>query len=174
MTPRVLVTYASKHGATAEIANKIKETLLQAGLFVDLIPMEEVTNPSPYQAVVLGSAVYIGHWRRVAVRFLKEHEQALIQKQVWMFSSGPTGKGDPEKLLNGWTLPENIQSLVDRIKPRDIAVFGGLLDVDKMRFWEKWIIRNVKAPLGDFRDWEAIETWAKEIAEAMKEPVPVS
>lgn len=172
MTPRVLVTYASKHGATAEIAKKIKETLLQAGLFVDLMPMEQVTNPSPYQAVVLGSAVYIGHWRRAATRFLKEHEEALTKKQIWMFSSGPTGKGDPEKLLNGWKFPENVQPIIDRIKPRDIAVFGGSLDENKMRFWEKWIIRNVKAPVGDFRDWAAIEGWALEIAEALKVQEP--
>ncbi|MBK7407930.1 MAG: flavodoxin domain-containing protein [Saprospirales bacterium] len=165
MNPRVLVTYASKHGATADIANKIHEILKQAGLSADILPMDEVTNPSPYQAIVLGSAVYIGQWRRAAIRFLKAHEQALTEKQVWMFSSGPTGHGDPEKLLNGQKLPEGLQPIVARIQPRDIEVFGGVLDEDKMHFWEKWIIKNVKAPVGDFRDWAVIEAWAQGIAE---------
>lgn len=171
MTARVLVTYASKHGATAGIAEKIQKTLLQSGLFADLLPMDEVTNPSPYDAIVLGSAVYIGRWRRDAVRFLKENQQALTEKQVWIFSSGPTGPGDPEKLLEGWLIPSNVKPMADRIQPRDIAVFGGTLEPEKMNFFEKWIIKNIKATTGDFRDWTAIEEWAREIASALKEGV---
>lgn len=173
MTARVLVTYASKHGATAEIAEKIRETLLRNNLFVDILPMDEVTNPSPYQAVVLGSAVYVGQWRRSAVRFIKEHKQALTEKQVWIFSSGPTGAGDPEALLHGWKAPSNVKPIVDQINPRDVAVFGGTLDESRMNFFEKWIIGKVKAPVGDFRNWEAIEQWAKGIATELKAAVAV-
>jgi menaquinone-dependent protoporphyrinogen oxidase len=173
MTARVLVTYASKHGATAEIAEKIKSTLLQHGLFADILPADEVTNPAPYQAVVLGSAVYVGQWRRSAVRFLREHRQALAEKQVWIFSSGPTGKGDPESLLNGWTVPTNVKPVVEELHPRDVAVFGGTLSDGKMNFFEKWITRKVKAPVGDFRNWDAIEEWAQGIASDLKDSVAV-
>lgn len=171
MTARVLVTFASKHGATAEIAEKIKSTLLQHGLFADIMPMDEVTNPSPYQAVVLGSAVYVGQWRRSAVRFLHQHKQALTEKEVWIFSSGPTGNGEPESLLKGWTVPANVKPVLEQLKPRDVAVFGGTLSDAKMNFFEKWIIRKVKAPVGDYRNWEAIEAWAKGIASDLKAAV---
>ena len=58
--------------------------------------------------------------------------------------------------------------MVDQIKPRDIAVFHGNLSVEKMNFLEKGVIKNVKAPVGDFRDWEAITAWATSIVEALR------
>lgn len=165
---KVLVAYASKHGATAEIAERIGETLRQAGLAADVLPANRVSDLTPYKAVVLGSAVYIGQWRREAARFLKANEQALAGRPVWLFSSGPTGEGDPVALVQGWRLPKGLQPIADRIRPRDIAVFHGALDAQKMGPIEKWMIKNVKAPLGDFRKWEAITAWAAAIAAALK------
>jgi menaquinone-dependent protoporphyrinogen oxidase len=164
MDKRVLVTFATKHGATAEIAEKIGEVLQQAGLEADVLPMDRATDPAAYQAVILGSAVYIGRWRKEAAKFLQANEQSLAEKPVWLFSSGPTGEGDPVELLRGWRLPGKLQPIVDRIQPRDIAVFHGATDVNKLNFIEKWMIKNVKAPVGDFRDWEAITSWATAIA----------
>jgi menaquinone-dependent protoporphyrinogen oxidase len=164
MDRRVLVTFATKHGATAEIAEKIGEVLQQAGLEADVLPVDHATDLAAYQAVILGSAVYIGRWRKEAVKFLQANEQSLAEKPVWLFSSGPTGEGDPVELLQGWRLPGKLQSIVDRIQPRDIAVFHGATDVNKLNFIEKWMLKNVKAPVGDFRDWEAITSWATAIA----------
>lgn len=168
MNPQILIAYASKHGGTTEIAEMIGKTLQEAGLDVEVLPVEEVRNLSHYRAVVLGSAVYIGLWRKKAARFLKENELILAKKPVWIFSSGPTGEGNPEALLQGWKFPPNLQPILDRLKPRDIAVFGGTLEADRMSFWEKWIIKNVKAPVGDFRDWDAIGKWAEGIAKSLK------
>ena len=89
MDNQVLVTYASKYGATAEIAEKIGEVLGQAGLHTDVQPVEEVSDLTPYKAVILGSAVYIGRWRRSAVKFLEANENLLAERMVWFFSSGP-------------------------------------------------------------------------------------
>jgi menaquinone-dependent protoporphyrinogen oxidase len=169
MNDQVLVAYATKYGATAEIAEKIGEVLRQAGLRTDVLPADSVGDLSPYQAVVLGSAVYIGQWRKEAAKFLKANENALAGKPVWLFSSGPTGAGDPAELMQGWQFPGKLQPVADRIGPRDIAIFHGAVDANKLNFIEKWMLKNVKAPTGDFRDWEAITAWATAIADELKE-----
>lgn len=168
MNNKVLVTYASKYGATEEIAQKISEVLDDAGLPTNVSPVKQVSDFSNYNAIVLGSAVYIGQWRKEAVKFLKANETELAKKQVWLFSSGPTGEGDPVKLLEGWHFPKGQQEIADRIQPRDIAVFHGNVNTNKLNFLHKWMVGKVESPVGDFRDWEAITTWANSIAEALK------
>jgi menaquinone-dependent protoporphyrinogen oxidase len=172
MENKVLVAYATKYGATAEIADKIGEVLRQAGLQVDVLPADRAGDLGSYRAVVLGSAVYIGQWRKEAAKFLKANESVLAEKPVWLFSSGPTGEGDPAELVQGWRLPGKLQLIADRIQPRDIAVFHGAVDANKLNFLEKWMLKNVKAPAGDYRDWEAITAWATAIAEELQGPHP--
>ena len=92
---RILVAYATKYGATAEIAEKIGQVLDEAGVPVDVVPVKKVKALDSFSAIVLGSAVYIGRWRKEAVNFLKKNEKALTERDVWLFSSGPTGEGDP-------------------------------------------------------------------------------
>jgi menaquinone-dependent protoporphyrinogen oxidase len=164
MDNHVLVAYATKYGATAEIAEKIGQVISQAGLRTDVLPADRVSDLTFYNAVILGSAVYIGRWRKDAAKFLKANETALAKKPVWLFSSGPTGKGDPAELAQGWRFPGKLQPIADRIAPRDIAVFKGAVDLDKLKFIERWMLKNVKAPAGDFRDWETITAWAADIA----------
>jgi menaquinone-dependent protoporphyrinogen oxidase len=169
MQDRVLVAYASKYDATAEIAEKIGEVIRQEGFQVDVLPAEKAADVSPYKAVVLGSAVYIGAWRKQAAEFLKVNEPALSEMPVWFFSSGPTGEGDPVERLQGWRFPESLQPVADRVKPRDTVVFHGMLNIKKMNFLEKWVTNKMKAPVGDFRDWQAVAAWAAGIAEALKQ-----
>ena len=168
MDDRVLVAYATKHGATAEIAEKIGQTLREAGLPADVLPANRVGDLTPYKAVVLGSAVYIGQWRKEAVAFLKANEKALAGRPVWLFSSGPTGKGNPEELTKGWRFPKALQPISDRIQPRDLALFHGALDPKTLSQVEKWMIKKVKAPLGDFRVLDAVNSWASVIAGTLK------
>jgi len=168
MNAHVLVAFAGKHGSTAEIADKIGQTLREAGLQTDVSPVKRVGDLSAYKAVVLGSAIYIGQWRKEAVRFLKANEMALAGRPLWLFSSGPTGSGDPLELLKGWRFPKALQPVFDRVKPRGIAVFHGMIDVKKAGFFERWVIKKVKAPVGDFRDWNAIASWAAAIAKELK------
>ena len=174
MDKQVLVTYATKYGGTAEIAERIGQVLREAGLRAEVLPTGRVGDLSSYKAVVLGSAVYIGQWRKEAVKFLKANETVLAEQLVWLFSSGPTGEGDPVELTKGWRFPKAQQPIADRIGPRDIAVFHGVLDKKKLNLIEKWMIKNVKAPLGDFRDWDAITSWATAIADVLKEKVLAS
>ena len=169
MDTQVLVTYATKYGATAEIAEKIGQVLGQAGLRTDVLPTDRVRELHSYKVVVLGSAVYIDRWRKEAATFLKANEKVLAEQLVWLFSSGPTGEGNPVELTKGWHFPKALQPIADRIQPRDIAVFHGAINMKKLNLIEKWMINNVKAPLGDFRDWDAITSWATAIADVLKE-----
>ena len=168
MDKQVLVAYATKYGATVEIAEKIGQVLRQAGLPTDVLPAGSVGDLSPYRAVVLGSAVYIGQWRKEAAKFLEANEQDLAQLPVWLFSSGPTGEGDPVELMSGWTFPGGQKEIVDRIGPRDIAIFHGAVNMDRMSLADRLILKGVKAAVGDFRDWETITAWAAGIAETLK------
>ncbi len=167
MSKKVLVAYGSKYGATAEIAGRIGEVLSAAGFAVDVLSAEKVQDLTAYDAVVLGSAVYAGSWRKEAARLLTSQEQALAGRPVWLFSSGPTGEGDPLTLLNGWRIPDALRPVAERIGARDIAVFHGVIDMQKLSLPERLIIKGIKAPTGDFRDWPAIIAWAEGIGRAL-------
>ncbi len=173
MNHKILVTYATQYGATAEIAEKIGAVLRQAGLQADIVPVDNVHDLSAYQAVILGSGVYIGQWDKKAAAFLKTHEKSLAERPVWLFSSGPTGKGDPLALMKGQRIPAALQPVADRIRPRDMAVFHGFINPGKINFLAKWVIKNmVKAPFGDYRDWDSIARWANGIAGALQHAEP--
>lgn len=160
----VLIAYASKYGSTAEIARRIARVLKEEGLKVQLLEAGDVDQVTEYDAVVLGSAVYAGQWRKSAAELLLSRESAFSSIPVWLFSSGPTGEGDPEEIMNGWNFPESLQEAAVRIQPRGKAFFHGVLDTDQLSLPEKLIVKGLGAPLGDFRDWETIENWARTIA----------
>jgi menaquinone-dependent protoporphyrinogen oxidase len=168
MEQKILVAYASKYGATAEIAERIGEVIRRSHPNVDVVNAKQVKDPASYPVVVLGSALYMGQWHKEAAKFLQDNEAELARKNVWLFASGPSGKGDPKELAAGMYLPKSLQPVVERIKPREFAVFHGNVDPRKINFLEKWILRQVKAETGDFRDWQAIERWAASIAKAVK------
>jgi menaquinone-dependent protoporphyrinogen oxidase len=168
MSDKVLVAYGSKHGMTGEIAERIGKVIRDAGFAVDVSPAGTAKSPADYRAVILGSGVYAGMWRRQAAKYLRTHEAELAKKPVWLFSSGPTGSGDLEKLLGGWSFPGGLRAVAERIKPRGTVVFRGAFDEAKAGFFEKWIMKKVKAEYGDFRDWPVIEAWAQEIATTLK------
>ena len=163
---RVLVAYASKYGATAGIAERIGEVLRRQRVQADVVSAEHAGDLTPYTAVVVGSGVYAGNWLKGAAAFLTCHEAELAARQVWLFSDGPTGEGDPVALMKGWRFPQSLQPVADRIRPRDIALFHGALDPAKLNWAERLILRAIRAPVGDYRDWPAIEAWAEAIAKA--------
>jgi menaquinone-dependent protoporphyrinogen oxidase len=168
MASKVLVAYSSKYGATAEIAEKIGEVLQKEGLSADVLPMKKVKDLADYKDVILGSAMYIGMWRSEGAKFLKKNEATLAKQRVWVFSTGPSGKGDPVELLKGVVVPPNIQSVIQRIQPRETVVFHGYLNEQKMSFLEKWVVKRVGGGFGDFRDWDMITKWATKVAAAVK------
>lgn len=164
----ILVCHASKHGATAEIAGHIAKCLQEQGIGAECKPVGEVKDISEYHGIILGSAVYFGQWRKEAMKFLKLHQQKLIRKHVWLFSSGPTGIGDPAKLLEGWKLPKSILPMVEKIRPIDTMIFHGTINKRSLNIIEKWVINKVKSPVGDFRQWESIDGWSNQIARQLE------
>jgi menaquinone-dependent protoporphyrinogen IX oxidase len=110
----------------------------------DVLPVDRVDILIPHNAVILGSSVYIGKWRKEAARFLSANEKTLGGRHVWLFSSGPTCKGDPISLVQDWRFLRELQSLADRIRPLDIAVLHGSMDMKKLNFLEKWLLKTSK------------------------------
>ena len=169
MKPNVLVAYASKHGSTTEIAERIGAVLRSRGFRIDVRDARDLPGPEGYEAVVLGSAVYAGSWMKEAAAFLHQHQARLREVPCWIFSSGPTGEDEPKAILDGWAFPKQLESVLEDIQPRDVVLFHGSLDPDKLNLFERLVVRGVKAPFGDFRDFHAIDAWAAEIADELSE-----
>lgn len=167
---RVLVTYASKHGATASMAERIGHALQQAGLTVNTTSLGTHPNPAEYDAVIMGSAVYMGQWRKEAAHFLADHVNELAERPVWLFSSGPTGEGKALELLKGWRYPAQLGPVVERIQPQDTAVFHGALAPADLGLRERFVAWLVRAPVGDFRDWQAVDAWGARIGKDLLVP----
>ena len=165
---RVLVAYASKHGATAEIAEAIADQLREAGHATDCMPTDQVKELERYDAAVVGSAVYMKRWRRDAHRLLKHERRALADRPLWIFSSGPCGENpDPS-----WAEPANVVRRAERLGARDHVVFNGRLPVEPGNFIERKMVEACPPEHRDLRDWDAIRRWATAIAaELAKQPV---
>jgi menaquinone-dependent protoporphyrinogen oxidase len=165
----ILIAYASRHGGTREIAEKIADHLEKDGFKVRVSDVGRVGDISDYEAVILGSAVYLGQWQKKAVRFVKKHAGKLTGKKVWIFSSGPTGEGDPVTLLNGWKIPGKLTAFMEEIGPEDIAVFHGVVIREKLGGLARFMIDKVESPVGDYRDWQMISNWAEQIGKSLKD-----
>lgn len=161
----VLVAYASKRGSTAEIAETIAATLRREGLGVCLERAEDVQSLEPYDAVVLGSAVYMKRWRGDARHFLKRQRKALRQVPFWVFSSGPVG--DPANDNAEWAEPPKIAAKVEELGGREHVVFGGCLPAEPQSLMEKAIVEGTPREHRDRRDWAEIRDWAHAIAAAL-------
>ena len=112
---KLLVTYASKYGSTAEIAEVIGKELGKRNYEVDVKPVSRVDNLTGYDGFVIGSAVYAGSWMKPAAKFLRSNQEQLTERPVWFFSSGPTGQGDPNEIMDGWSFPENLAKVRETV-----------------------------------------------------------
>jgi menaquinone-dependent protoporphyrinogen oxidase len=158
----VLVAYASKRGSTAEIAETVAATLRREGLSVCLEQVEDVASLDPYEAIVIGSAVYMKRWRGDARHFLKKHRKALKQIPFWVFSSGPVG--DPADDNPEWTEPPKIVEKVEELGGRDHVVFGGCLPAEPRNFMERAMVESTPREHRDRRDWREIRDWGHQVA----------
>jgi menaquinone-dependent protoporphyrinogen oxidase len=163
---RVLVTAASRHGATHEIGEAIARGLTQRGVEAEFRPAEGLESLDGYDAVVAGSAVYVGRWLEPARELIETHAAALAAQPVWLFSCGPLG---PPEALKPDGEPVDVDDQMAASQALEHRVFAGRLDRKLLGFGERALVVAVRAPEGDFRDWDAIDRFAGEIAERLSD-----
>jgi menaquinone-dependent protoporphyrinogen oxidase len=161
MQRRVLVAYASRMGSTKEIAEAIGAELLARDLEVDVLPCTSDPQPGDYDAVVLGSAIYVRRWDKPGRSYLKQHAAALADRPTWLFQSGPCGPGAETEQLDP---PKHVAKQMSKHGLPRPRTFGGRLEAEHATGRvSQWMAG--KGPLsGDFRDWQQIREWAAGIA----------
>ena len=170
----VLVAYGSRYGATRGIAERLGQDLRAAGLDADVNEATPLLDATPYDAFVIGSAAYRGSWLKGPVELVNRHVDVLAERPVWLFSSGPLGRSlrdDRGRDLMESTRPRQFTELEAAVAPQDMRVFYGALDPERLRLGDR-LVRLLPTgrrllPAGDFRNWEAIDGWAREIAEKL-------
>ena len=159
---KVLVCAASKHGATSQIAQAVADVLAERGCQVTVLPPQEVGAVEEFDAVVLGSAVYMGRWMKPARELAERSAAALAARPVWLFSSGPVG--EPAKPADN---PVDVTKILQASKARDHRIFTGKLIKKHLSFPDRAMASALRAQEGDFRNWAEIRDWATGIADAL-------
>jgi menaquinone-dependent protoporphyrinogen oxidase len=175
---RVLVAYASRHGATQGIAERIAENLRAAGVVVAVQPAQAAGDPAGYDACVVGSAAYFGSWLKEATAFVRHNQGVLAGRPVWLFSSGPVGDETIDakgRDLLAQSVPKEIAEFERAINPRGHRVFYGKVELRQLGFLGR-LAASLPASWmagveGDFRDWAEIDAWTQSIARELA-PVP--
>jgi menaquinone-dependent protoporphyrinogen oxidase len=167
MTDKILVTYASLAGSTAGVAEAIGKSLAEGGVQVDVLPMRNVTDLAPYQAVVAGSAIHGQKWLPEAMQFMRDHQSELSHKPFASFmvciTLSMTNAGQYREGLKGWMSPAR-----DLVHPVSEGYFAGVLDFSKLPFsfnvlGMRLVVLFGMWKEGDHRDWNAIRAWAESL-----------
>lgn len=161
----LVVSAASRHGGTCEIADRIAETLaheLPKEWRVVRGDLSDLRVLDGADAVVLGSAIYYGHWLHSAIRAL-EYLRESDPTELWLFSTGPVAVdlGEEEALLTA-------DAPADLAGDDEHMVFGGNLDTSKLTFIERVVVKALHVLPGDHRDWADVDAWAAHIASELK------
>ncbi|MQW74888.1 flavodoxin [Nocardioides sp. dk4132] len=166
--PRVLLTYASPHGATRSIAERIASRLRERGLRVDCVPIERFPAIASYDAVVMGSALHDRAWTPEAAGFVNLHAADLAARPVWLFSVGMADAlPRPARRLAVKEGPLSVAPFLDTVRPRDTRLFSGVVRKEQFPRMSRLVMRLTGARYGDFRDWRAIDAWAATIADEL-------
>jgi menaquinone-dependent protoporphyrinogen oxidase len=165
--PRVVVAFASRHGATRGVAERIRARLVESGLDVDLRGVEDVARLPPGSAVVLGSPVYDQRWPPEADEFVRRHADVLADRELWVFSVGTFG--DRKRWIGRFVTrePRGIDELREALGPRDYRVFAGVIRREQWPLPSRMLYHLFGGRLGDNRDWREIDAWADGIARAL-------
>ena len=187
----VQVVYASRHGATAGIAERIGDVLRAQGATVVVASAGQRPDPGGFDAYVVGSAVYMGRWLDDATDWLERHTEELSARPVWLLSSGPlpgsTNETPGTDALTNALGPidgpgsggrKRVEALAAVIHPRDHGVFrGAFYPTDPPKALSERVVRMMPVakgilPSGDYREWDKIEAWARGVAAALDSIAP--
>lgn len=160
----VVIAAASRHGSTAQIAARIESTMRRELSTDWIVRLADLADPRPFEgadAVVLGSAVYLGHWLRPAITALHAVKDAPLL-DLWLFSTGPISDDVIEN-----TRIITADEMVDSGCAADHVVFAGRIDVTELSRWERLVVRALGVVSADRRDWQAVDDWAIDIADQL-------
>jgi menaquinone-dependent protoporphyrinogen oxidase len=173
MKQPVLVTYSSRLGATAGVAEAIGKTLRESGARIDILPMDQVTNLSSYQAVIAGSAIQSAQWLPESMEFVRKNQAILKSRPFAIFSvcmtlAMPNGEKYRQGILD-WVKPVR-----DLVKPVSEGLFAGVLDVKKVPGFSHRLKFRISVAMGvwkegDHRDWTKIRSWAEETGQLIQQ-----
>lgn len=167
MNKKVLVGYATRYGSTEETAKVIGDTLFQEGFEVVVQPVKEVKSLADYQAIILGAPLFMFHWHKDVLRFLYKHQNLLLDRMIAIFALGPTHDPyDEQEWRDSWSQLNNELASFTWLKPVETELFGGKYDPSLLKFPLKMM--TGKAPATDIRDMDAVEAWAKKLAEKLR------
>lgn len=160
---KVLIAVASRHGSTVEVATRIERVLIEAGMTTVVATPELITDLAGYDAVILGSAVYGGRWLASAKDFVARNLSGLIERPVWVFSSGPIGESGHSNEAT-----HDASQVREAIGALGAPVFAGRLDRHDLGLGERIVISVARARPGDYRSWTEIDSWARSIADTLQ------
>lgn len=161
---KVLICAASRHGATAEIGDALARALSENGVPAEVRPPAKVSDVQEYDALVLGSAVYAGHWLPSARELADRVSGELNGRPVWLFSSGPVGERSRDDAKSA----PDVTAIEKETGAREHRVFGGKLVRAQLGLVERTIVAAMHVADADERDWDEIAAWGKQIAEQLK------
>lgn len=165
MESKILIAYASRAGSTGEVAEAIGEVLCDAGAAADVRLAKDVADVSLYRATVVGSAIYMGRWMSDAVKFVKRHRDPLARMPVAYFAVCLTMKDDTEESRR--TVAAYLDPVREMVQPVTEGLFAGRLDYSKLSFLYRLIVKTMGVPEEDYRNWETIRAWARELVQQL-------
>jgi len=175
MSDTILVAYGTWAGSTAEVAEEIGKTLREAGLSVDVKSARDVDDVSAHGGVVVGSGVRAGRLHPHVQKFLKTHHAALSEVPVAYFvvclsmmkDAADIDRASEEERREAMGYLDGARQAAPRVEPVGVGLFGGVMDFSKLGGLMRFMMRIMKSPEGDYRDWDAIRAWAREIQPAL-------
>jgi menaquinone-dependent protoporphyrinogen oxidase len=160
---RVLVVYGTGSGCATGVAERIGKALQDEGASVEVVPAKDAPGAGEYDAVVVGSGVRAGNWHQSVKDWVTRNAAVLKDQRVALYTvcltlASDPGKTDEVRAYTGQLVTDS------GVVPVDIGLFAGWNEPKQFSFIERTIMKMMKAPEGDFRDWEAIDAWAKTVA----------
>jgi menaquinone-dependent protoporphyrinogen oxidase len=164
MSDKILVAYTTAAGSTGQVAEAIGQVLKDRGATVDVRPTKEVKDLSPYRAVVLGTGIRAGKVYGKTLKFLEQHQEALSKLPVAYFVVCMTMADNTEENRGTVeTYVEQMRAQAPQVQPLNVGLFAGVMNYKKVPLPLRLIVKAMKVPEGDYRDWDAIRAWAADL-----------